>query len=89
MARQAATTRKPVPPKAVTPPRARKGQRLRLEGLSTEQQVARLLADREDLVARVTDLERQLEQHRQRQSEVADRLAWALDNLRDLLSSRA
>ena len=54
----------------------------KLEGHSLEKQVAMLLADRQALIAA-------LEASEARAAEVADRIAWALDTLEDLLGRRA
>jgi chorismate mutase len=87
MARQAATTRKAVAPKVTPGPRASKAA-AKFDTLSADQKVAHLLAERDALMARVARLEADLSRQRKTQAQVADRVAWALDSLRDILGER-
>lgn len=105
MARQAATSRKAAAPKPAPVPRVAKAAALRpakttpaaatkalaakFDGLSADQKVAHLLAERDALQARIARLEADLARQREKQAQVADRVAWALDSLRDVLGERA
>lgn len=104
MARQAATSRKAAAEKAVPAARAAKAAPRagkaaaksaakfdgpKLDGLSVEQKVAHLLAERDALLARITRLEADLADQRAKQARAADRVAWALDSLRDILGERS
>jgi hypothetical protein len=87
MARLSTAPRKRSAAKAATP-RAEKSALGRLDGLSPEQKVARLLEEREALVARVRELEAELRRQTAKHADVADRIAWALDTLKDLIATK-
>jgi hypothetical protein len=90
MARQAATTRKPAGAKASSAarPAPRPAKAPKLESLSSEQQVLQLRQEQEHLIARIASLEADVARLRAKQTAVADRVAWALDSLRDVLAER-
>jgi hypothetical protein len=87
MARPATAARKRPAAKA-TVPRASKMALARLDGLSSDQKVVRLMDDRERLAVRVRDLEAELALRKARHAEVADRVAWALDLLKDVMAAK-
>jgi hypothetical protein len=59
-----------------------------MTGMPAERQIAILKKDREALLAALTAAEARVEALTARQAEVADRVAWALDTLRDLIGDR-
>ena len=93
MARQAATARpkgKAAAPRMAarrtSPGQAR--PQPDLSGLSPDRQIAVLKKDRDALAAALVVAETRIAALEARQNEVADRIAWALDTLRDLMQNR-
>lgn len=62
-----------------------KQDRLKLDGLSLDQQVTVLLREREKLIGAVEALDQRLQVLEAREAHLADRISWALDALKDLL----
>ncbi len=56
-----------------------------LEGITADQKVSALLRDRDKLVARLQAAEARVAELEARQEDLTDRIAWALDTLKDLL----
>jgi hypothetical protein len=59
-----------------------------LAGLPPERQIALLKRDRDALIAALDAAEARAATLEARQAEVADRIAWALDTLRELAAAR-
>lgn len=86
MARQAVRSQIRPSSKAA-PSRGRKPARVVLDDMTTEQKLRHLLAERETLLTRIASLEAEVARCHSRQAEVADRLTWALDGLKEILAA--
>jgi adenylosuccinate synthase len=86
---QGTTAQGTVPAGKASTARGGKTALSRLDGLSSEQKIARLLDEREKLTARVMELEAEIVRQKAKHAEVADRIAWTLDLLKDVMASKA
>lgn len=74
----------PRPPK-VPAPRTAAVRKLDLDGLSPDLKVALLLREREKLLTQLAASQTKVTALEAREVQLADRIAWALDTLNDLL----
>lgn len=69
----------------VAAPRNTSARKLDLDGLSAEQKIALLLREREKMVTQLDAVQAKIATLEARDAQLADRIAWALDTLNDLL----